>query len=83
MIIANRFEINNPVNDLLGRGSMGEVYRASDAQTGETVAVKVFNPEVLARDPDLLGRFQREGEALRGLNHSNIVRLEDIQPLKS
>ena len=70
-LIANRFELHN----LLGRGGMGDVYRATDLQTGETVAVKVLNPEVLERDPGLLERFVREGEALRQLNHPNIVRM--------
>jgi tetratricopeptide (TPR) repeat protein len=70
-IIANRFEIQ----DLLGRGGMGEVYRATDTQTGETVAVKALNSEILATDPNLLERFVREGEALRQLNHPNIVHM--------
>ena len=70
-LIANRFELHG----LLGRGGMGEVYRATDKQTGETVAVKALNPEVLEHDPSLLERFVREGEALRQLNHPNIVRM--------
>jgi predicted ATPase/serine/threonine protein kinase len=73
--VAGRFEINDPEEDLLGRGGMGEVYRATDTRTGETVAVKALNPEVLERDPSLLERFVREGEALRQLNHPNIVRM--------
>src|SRR5512137_2631927 len=74
-LIANRFEINDSEKDLLGRGGMGEVYRATDTQTGETVAVKVLNPEILVNDPSLLERFKREGEALRQLNHPNIVHM--------
>jgi eukaryotic-like serine/threonine-protein kinase len=70
-LIANRFEIQN----LLGRGGMGEVYRAMDTQTGATVAVKVLNAEILEREPELLARFIREGEALRLLNHPNIVHI--------
>jgi tetratricopeptide (TPR) repeat protein len=73
--IAHRFTINNLEKDLLGRGGMGEVYRATDTQTGEIVAVKALNNEILARDPSLLERFVREGEALRQLNHPNIVRM--------
>ena len=70
-LIANRFELH----DLLGRGGMGDVYRATDTQTGETVAFKALNPEVLEHDPSLLERFVREGEALRQLNHPNIVKM--------
>src|SRR3972149_569167 len=55
---------------------MGTVYRATDSQTGEKVAVKVLNRE-LAFSPELLERFRREGEALRQLRHPNIVGLVD------
>jgi serine/threonine protein kinase len=54
-LIASRFEIQ----DLLGRGarSVGEVYRAVDTQTGETVAVKAINSERLAGDINLLDEY--------------------------
>ena len=73
--IADRFIISDPENDLLGRGSMGDVYRATDTHTGELVAVKALDPRVVARDPGILERFVREGEALRQLDHPNIVRM--------
>ncbi len=73
--IADRFIISNPEQDLLGRGGMGAVYRATDTLTGELVAIKALDPRVVARDPELLERFTREGEALRQLNHPNIVRI--------
>jgi serine/threonine protein kinase/formylglycine-generating enzyme required for sulfatase activity len=73
--IAHRFEIRDPEKDLLGRGSMGEVYRATDNHTGKPVAVKALDPRAVARDPSILERFAREGEALRQLNHPNIVRM--------
>jgi predicted ATPase len=73
--IADRFEIGDPEEELLGRGSMGEVYRATDTHTGETVAVKALDPRIVARDPGILERFVREGEALRQLNHPNIVHM--------
>ena len=70
-ILQNRYRIDAE----LGRGGMGTVYRATDTLTGEPVAVKALNPEVVARDPELLERFAREGQALRQLNHPNIVRM--------
>jgi predicted ATPase len=73
--IVKRFTISDPEKDLLGRGGMGDVYRAIDTQSGEEVAVKALNLSALARDPGLLERFVREGEALRQLNHPNIVRM--------
>ncbi len=73
--IADRFIIDDQENDLLGRGSMGDVYRATDTHTGELVAVKALDPRVVARDPGILERFVREGEALSQLDHPNIVRM--------
>jgi predicted ATPase len=46
-------------------------------QTGELVAIKALRPEVVSSDPNALARFLREGEALRQLNHPNIVRVVD------
>lgn len=60
----------------IGRGAMGEVYQARDGLTGQIVAVKVIAHH-LALDPEMLTRFQREGEALRQLQHPNIVSFID------
>jgi serine/threonine protein kinase/tetratricopeptide (TPR) repeat protein len=70
-IIASRFEIR----DLIGQGGMGEVFYGLDTQTGQRVAIKRIKPEIVADDPDLVRRFEREGEALRKLNHPNIVKM--------
>jgi predicted Ser/Thr protein kinase len=75
LLIGNRFRVDDPDRDLLGRGGMGAVYRATDTLTGDLVAVKALDPHVVTRGPDLLERFTREGEALRQLNHPNIVRM--------
>ncbi len=73
--LAARFRIADPDQDLLGRGVMGRVYRATDAQTGQLVAIKALDPGVVGHSPEVLKRFLREGEALRQLNHPNIVKM--------
>ena len=46
--IANRFIINDLARDLLGRGSMGAVYRAHDTLTDTAVAIKALNPDLIS-----------------------------------
>ncbi|MBM4422137.1 MAG: serine/threonine protein kinase [Chloroflexi bacterium] len=55
---------------------MGTVYRAADSQTGNEVALKIISRD-LALDPELIERFKREAEALRQLQHPNIVGFGD------
>lgn len=61
----------------LGKGGMGEVYRAKDLRLGREVAIKVL-PESLAEDPDLLSRFEKEAKALAVLAHPNILTIFDF-----
>src|SRR5579864_6843093 len=63
---------------LLGKGGMGEVYRARDAKLKRDVAIKIL-PAEFSRDPDRLGRFQREAELLAQLSHPNIAAIYDLQ----
>jgi serine/threonine-protein kinase len=58
----------------LGRGGMGTVYQGVDLDTGEPAAVKLLSA-ALGREEDFRSRFEAEIEALRKLNHPNIVRL--------
>ena len=59
------------ITALLGRGGMGEVYRARDTRLGRDVAIKVL-PRALTADPDRLARFEREARMLASLNHPHI-----------
>jgi len=61
----------------LGAGGMGEVYKATDARLGRTVAIKVLWPR-LAADPEQRARFAREARAVSSLNHPHICTLYDV-----
>ena len=63
--------------ELLGRGGMGEVYRARDPRLGRDVAIKVLAAEV-SRDAGQLARFEREARVVAALSHPNICTLFDI-----
>jgi len=62
---------------LLGRGGMGEVYRAYDIKLGQPVALK-FLPESLALDADARERFFAEVRIGRQVSHPNVCRLYDL-----
>lgn len=65
------------VLSLLGKGGMGEVYRARDLRLHRDVAIKTL-PESLAGDYDRLARLEREAQVASSLNHPNIVSVYDI-----
>jgi DNA-binding NarL/FixJ family response regulator len=69
--IGQRYEIEK----LIGSGAVGRVYLGHDRQTGEPVAIKELMSNWVASAPDAIERFRREGEALRKLNHPNIVKV--------
>jgi serine/threonine-protein kinase len=62
---------------LLGRGGMGEVYRADDLRLGQPVALK-FLPEDIGRDPVRLAQFHNEVRTARQVSHPNICRVHDV-----
>jgi predicted Ser/Thr protein kinase len=62
---------------LLGRGGMGEVYRATDLTLGQSVALK-FLPEEASRNQRLLERFHGEVRVARLVSHPNVCRVYDI-----
>jgi serine/threonine-protein kinase len=62
----------------IGKGGMGEVFRAKDQKLGRDVAIKVL-PEEFARDTDRVARFQREAKVLASLNHPNIAAIYGLE----
>ena len=62
---------------LLGKGGMGEVYRADDLKLGQAVALK-FLPDHLLSDGAALARFHREVRVARQVSHKNVCRVYDI-----
>ncbi|HVH55516.1 MAG TPA: protein kinase, partial [Vicinamibacterales bacterium] len=63
---------------LLGRGGMGEVYRARDSRLQRDVALKLL-PSAVAADPDRLARFTREAQLLATLNHPQIAAIYGVE----
>src|SRR5690348_3565558 len=63
---------------LLGKGGMGEVYRALDTKLGREVALKML-PEVFAHEVDRMARFEREAQVLASLNHPNIAAIHGLE----
>src|SRR5262245_13720044 len=70
------FEILDP----LGKGGMGEVYRARDARLGRDVALQVL-PQALARGPARVARFRREARLLASLNPPAIAAIYGVEDL--
>ncbi|MCG6950199.1 MAG: protein kinase [Acidobacteria bacterium] len=70
------------VVELIGKGGMGEVYRARDERLDRDVAIKVL-PEAVANDPERMRRFEREAKALAALNHPNIATVFGLETVES
>jgi serine/threonine protein kinase len=62
---------------LLGRGGMGEVYRAFDTRRGRAVALKILPPEV-ARDENFRARFRRESDSAARLQDPHVIPIHDF-----
>src|SRR5262245_13424330 len=66
------------ITALLGKGGMGEVYRARDSKLKRDVALKVL-PEEFSHDSERTRRFRREAEVLATLNHPHIAQIYGLE----
>ena len=66
------------ITALVGRGGMGEVYRARDSRLGRDIALKVL-PSTVSGDVERVARFRREAQLLAALNHPNIGTIHGIE----
>jgi serine/threonine protein kinase/Tfp pilus assembly protein PilF len=66
------------VEEKIGAGGMGEVYRARDTRLDRTVAIKAL-PTAVAGDPTRLARFEREAKLLASLSHPNIAAIYGLE----
>ncbi len=73
-VFAGRYKIQQ----VLGQGGMGVVYRAFDREVEEQVAIKTLKPEMLQVDGTMLERFKREIRLARRITHRNVVRTHDL-----
>src|SRR5262245_16047687 len=69
---------SHEITALLGKGGMGEVYRARDTKLKREVAIKILAEE-FSCDPDRVARFQREAEVLASLSHPNIAAIHSLE----
>ena len=72
-LVTGRYQIIG----LLGKGGMGEVYRANDLTLDQPVALK-FLPEAMANNPTMLARFHNEVRVARQVSHPNVCRVYDL-----
>ncbi len=66
------------VLELIGRGGMGEVFKAYDPELDRVIALKVLRPELVEQSAQARARFAREAQAMGRLNHPNVVSVYDV-----
>jgi eukaryotic-like serine/threonine-protein kinase len=81
LAVGARFAGRYDIQELIGAGGMGIVYRAFDREVGETVAIKALRPELNQFDPTLLDRFKQELRLARRITHRNVMRTFDLGEL--
>jgi serine/threonine-protein kinase len=73
-VLLSRYHIERE----LGRGGMGAVFLARDAQLGEQVALKIINAHLGGEAMEAAERFRREASAARKITHANVIRIHDL-----
>jgi HAMP domain-containing protein/tRNA A-37 threonylcarbamoyl transferase component Bud32 len=78
LAVGERFAGRYDIQEVLGSGGMGVVYRAFDREVGEAVAIKALRPDLGGIDATLLERFKQELRLARRITHRNVVRTYDL-----
>jgi len=73
IIIGNRYQFVEKI----GEGGMGLVFKGTDMKTMQDIAIKVLKPQAATENPQRIERFRREAEAIRQIDHPNIVKVID------
>ncbi|MDQ3083007.1 MAG: protein kinase, partial [Gemmatimonadota bacterium] len=73
-LFAERYQITRVV----GRGGMGTVYKATDNELDEEIAIKLLRSEAMSSDPTMAERFKSEIRLARRISHRNVVRTHDF-----
>ncbi len=76
--LSGRSLLHYRVEEKIGAGGMGEVYRARDTKLDRRVAIKLL-PDIFSGDPERLARFEREAKLLALLNHPNIAAIHGLE----
>jgi len=76
--LSGRSLLQYRVEEKIGAGGMGVVYRARDTKLDRQVAIKVL-PDIFGGDLERLARFDREARLLASLNHANIAAIHDLE----
>ena len=66
------------IDEMVGKGGMGEVYRARQLSMDRVVALKILAPRLVKQDPIFAKRFVEEARAAGRLNHPNIIAVHDV-----
>jgi serine/threonine-protein kinase len=74
LVLGDRYQLE----ECLGRGGMGAVYKARHILLKSIHAIKIINPDLVASDPDLVTRFRQEAIAAAAIKHKNVVDVTDF-----